>query len=65
MEQLRAAALRAYPEVGSLAEVNITGGLIEVWDRLARAAGVTTREFADGIADALGLLAADTLFPYH
>jgi type II secretory ATPase GspE/PulE/Tfp pilus assembly ATPase PilB-like protein len=63
MEQLKSAAMRAYPEAEKLAEVNITGGLTEVWDRLAKAAGVTTGEFSRALADTLGLLPADKLEP--
>jgi type II secretory ATPase GspE/PulE/Tfp pilus assembly ATPase PilB-like protein len=63
VEQLRAAAVRAFPTGKALKTIDLNGGRTEVWERLAKAAGVTDKAFAAAIAEILGLLPADNLEP--
>ncbi len=63
LEKLRRAAVSAYPDVEQLKQVSIHGGRTEVWQRLAKTAGVTSREFAAAIANTLGLERAEVLDP--
>ena len=63
IEQLRAAASHAFPDIDELAKTDIRGNHMEVWERLSKAAGVTTQEFAIAIADTLGFQVIDDLRP--
>jgi type IV pilus assembly protein PilB len=63
LEKLRRTAVSAFPDVEQLKQVSISGGRMEVWQRLSKTAGVTSREFAAGIANRLGLETAGALDP--
>jgi type II secretory ATPase GspE/PulE/Tfp pilus assembly ATPase PilB-like protein len=63
LEKLRRAAVGAYPDVVELKQTSINGGRTEVWQRLAKTAGVTSRQFATAIANTLGLETAEALDP--
>jgi type II secretory ATPase GspE/PulE/Tfp pilus assembly ATPase PilB-like protein len=63
MEQLRDVAIRACPNADRLPHMSISGGRIEVWERLSTAAGVTPKDFTTAIADVLGLKPAENLEP--
>lgn len=61
LEKLRRTAVSAFPDVEQLKQTSISGGRMEVWQRLSKTAGVTSREFASAIASTLGLQTAENL----